>query len=295
VSARTPALSVALAALVSLAAAAGAAAAPTVARAGGEPVRWSPERMDRAAPLELWRGGAGRRGRLLRNHPVSFGSAEVTDPSAFPNSTNGRLFGELPGFGPFSCSATVLDSRSERLIFTAGHCVFDPFEGRFAKRLAFVPAYTDGGGPFGTWRWKSLRTTREWVRNANANFDFAVIKLRRRGGVAIEEVVGGRPLAVNQPRQQGYAAYGYPAAFAGGERMWSCLSGYAGKDPSPFRRGRAPTAIGCDMTGGASGGGWVTPAGLASVSSFGYRAHPGVLYGPYLGRKARTLVERSGG
>ena len=87
-------------------------------------------------------------------------------------------------------------------------------------------------------------------------------------------------------------AYGYPAAFAGGERMWACLSGYGGKDPRPFRKGRAPSAIGCDMTGGASGGGWTTAAGVTSVSSFGYRAHPNIVYGPYLGRNAARLVRR---
>jgi hypothetical protein len=33
---------------------------------------------------------------------------------------------------------------------------------------------------------------------------------------------------------------------------------------------------------------------LASVSSFGYRRHPGILYGPYLTGKATRLVARLG-
>lgn len=254
---------------------------------------WTAARMAAARPLELVRGQGGI--ELRRARQVPFTSAEVTDPTTYPNSTNGRLFGHINRLGDYSCSATVLDTDNGRVIFTAGHCVFDPQLGRFAKDLTFVPAYTDGGTPYGAWSWTRLVTTRGWVFAGNANFDYAAIKLAKINGTPIEAVVGGRVLKTNIKRNQSYAAFGYPANLAGGERMWGCYSSYAGKDPRPFRQGKAASAMGCDMKAGASGGGWVNAAGnLVSVSSFGYRNQPHVLYGPYLTAPARKIVQRLG-
>lgn len=254
---------------------------------------WSAARMAAARPVELVRGGRGMRLRFAR--PVPFSSAEVPDPSTYPNSTNGRLFGHINRLGDYSCSATVLDTANGRVIFTAGHCVYDPRVGRFAKELTFVPAYTDGAAPFGAWSWTSLVTTRGWV-GGNPNFDYAAIKLAKVNAIAIEAAVGGgRVLKTKPKRNQQYAAFGYPANKAAGERMWTCLSPYAGKDPHPFPGGRAATAIGCDMTAGASGGGWVGASGrLVSVSSFGYAGQPNIVYGPYLTAPARKIVQRLG-
>lgn len=274
-----------------------AAAAQPHARAGGLEAAssWTPARMAAARPLDLVRGESSGRIRLRRSHPVAFTSQEVPDPTVYPNSANGRLFGHINRLGDYSCSATVLDTRNGRVVLTAGHCVFDPQLGRFAKELAFVPAYTDGMSPFGIWSWTSLITTRQWVRAANSNFDYAAIKLGKVNATPIESVVGGRLLKTNIVRNQSYAAFGYPANLAGGERMWSCFSGYAGKDPRPFGTGPAPSAIGCDMQAGASGGGWVNAeARLVSVSSFGYANQPSILYGPYLTQQARRIVARVG-
>ena len=256
---------------------------------------WTAQRMARAKPLELVRSPVGAQTRLARNHPHPFTSGPVADPAVFPNSANGKLFGRMRGLGSFQCSATVLDTPSGRVILTAGHCVFEPSIARYAKRLTFVPAYTSGAEPLGRWAWSSLETTREWVFAANTNFDFAVIVLRKSGGSRIEDVAGGLPLVTNFPRAQNYRPVGYPENRGTGELMWSCQSSYAGDDPRPFRVGPAPIAVGCDMEAGASGGGWITDAGaVASVTSFGYRAHPDIAYGPYLGRKAARLVARNG-
>jgi hypothetical protein len=280
--------------VVAVALPAGAAAQPPLrsAQATGEG-DWTAERMAAATPIELVRAGTGDV-RLRRARDVPFTSFEVPDPTTPPNPTNGRLFGHLNGFGDFSCSATVLDTANGRVIMTAGHCVYDPRLGRFARQLSFVPAYDEGAAPFGRWQWTSLITTRPWLRG-NSNFDYAAIKLAKVDGQPVEAVVGGRALKTNVVRRQPYSAFGYPANLGGGESMWTCSSGYAGKDPRPFGRGRAPTAMGCDMKQGASGGGWINAAGyLVSVTSFGYDNQPNLVYGPYLTAPARKLVNRLG-
>ncbi len=255
---------------------------------------WTPARMAAAPPLELIRRDDGRT-KLRRAHPVPFTSAEQPDTITYPNSTNGRLFGHLQGIGDYSCSATVVDTQNGQVILTAGHCVFEPQLGQFATELAFVPGYHDAQAPFGVWSWQSALTTREWAYRGNTNFDFAAIKLRKLAATPVETVVGARVMKTNIFRNQSYAAFGYPVNLGGGERLWGCFSPYAGKDPRPFREGRTPSAIGCDMTAGASGGGWVNAnANLVSVTSFGYKAQPNIVFGPYLTVQARKLVARQG-
>jgi V8-like Glu-specific endopeptidase len=290
-------LALAVIALVTCALPATAVAQPharAAHRATAVATSWTPERMAVARPLDLVRGAHGRM-HLRRAHPVQFGSAEQSDPTPYPNSTNGRLFGRLKGIGDYSCSATVVDTHNGRVVLTAGHCVFEPRLGRFATDLVFVPAYHDMQAPYGVWAWQSAATTRQWAFKGNTNYDYATVKLRKLNATPIETVVGARRMKTNIVRNQGYGVFGYPVNLGGGERLWGCLSPYAGKDPHPFRDGKAPSAIGCDMTAGASGGGWVNANGnLVSVTSFGYEARPNVIFGPYLTVVARNLVSRAG-
>jgi hypothetical protein len=288
-----------MAALVGALLAAVPASAAVVARfdgSGNATARfWTPERMAGAEPLELVRGGGTGPAPRLAPNPPPFESFQVPDPSTPPNTTNGKVFGLLPGLGRFECSATVVSSQSRSVVFTAGHCVYDPRSRVAAKRLAFVPSYDGGARPFGKWTASATRTTRDWIRRENFDFDYATLRIRPRAGRRIEEVVGARPLGLNTPRDQVYNAFGYPSNFANAQRMWGCRGPYAGDDPRPIPGGPPPIGMACDMTTGASGGGWIDDLGrLVSVSSFGYRARRGFLYGPYLTDKAARLVARSG-
>jgi hypothetical protein len=53
--------------------------------------------------------------------------------------------------------------------------------------------------------------------------------------------------------------------------------------------------IGCDMTGGSSGGGWVTDPSAAGylngLNSYKYSNQPNVMYGPYFGDTIKALYE----
>ena len=73
--------------------------------------------------------------------------------------------------------------------------------------------------------------------------------------------------------------------------MYRCRSPYKGADNSSGDP--APMRIRCDMTGGSSGGGWVTSAGdVASVVSYGYSDEPNNLYGPYQAGSAHQLYDK---
>lgn len=296
------ALAAALTALVALPAAAlaqpsGRPPTKVVEAAPGAVVdHWTRARMRRAEPLALERrtpsgaeDGGGERERRLH---AAFDSHEVPDTTSYPNRVHGKVFFEIGG-SPFVCSGTVVNTAARNVVLTAGHCVYDAGgTNRFVDNFLFVPGYRDGSRPFGSWPAETLATTDGW-KSESFNYDVGVAVTAAAGGEELQDAVGARGIAFDQPRSQGYDAYGYPAASPfTGQKLWLCESSYFGDDPFYAPPGPAPMGIGCDMTGGSSGGGWVIGGGYtASVNSFGYSApsEEDHMYGPYFGSVARDL------
>ena len=100
-------------------------------------------------------------------------------------------------------------------------------------------------------------------------------------------------MVINSTRQQSYSLYGYPAAGRfNGQRMFVCNTAWSRNDTST-----TPDTMGvpCNMTGGSSGGGWVTSTGeVASVVSYGYSSLKNVLFGPHLETDAQQLLAVAG-
>ena len=81
-------------------------------------------------------------------------------------------------------------------------------------------------------------------------------------------------------------AYGYPAASPfNGQSLYSC-SGTVVQDTFG---GSTDQGLACNMTGGSSGGGWITGGSLNSVTGFGYTGVKNVLWGPYFGTVIQTV------
>jgi hypothetical protein len=304
---------------------------------------WTPARMRAAKPVETPApessgsgGGAdGADGPPRVVAPVAAGSAEVErlsagvvesepttrfahvdrdeirNPSAVPFRSHGKVFFSLGG-DDYVCSGTAISAPGRSVVWTAGHCVYDPFEGRFAGNWVFVPAYRDGESPFGKWPAERLATTKQWRGNINLKYDLGAAEVQKEaGGQTLTDVVGGRGIGFNQPRRQRYQAFGYPAVpppleFTG-EREFRCTSDLGGTDDpqpdEPGQRWSGPRTswIHCDMTAGSSGGGWVADRSVLSVNSYSYCADPAGLiceermYGPYQNKAAEALYRRVAG
>jgi V8-like Glu-specific endopeptidase len=244
--------------------------------------------------------GAQPAAALRRGAPLAVTSAfSPGDESKSPNRIHGRVFATSPSEGDYSCSGTAVNSPGRSLVVTAGHCVH--LDGEWGVNFMFVPGYRDGRSPYGRWAATKLRSTPQWLASENISFDIGMATVGRNlSGRALQDVVGARGIAFNQPRQQTYTSYGYPAEPPfDGESLKACRSTYQGEDPStdPPRTMR----ITCDMNGGASGGGWIAHGTLLSVNSYCTGLVlvcldvPASLYGPYLSSEAKGLYLKARG
>ncbi|MGW1809442.1 trypsin-like serine peptidase [Streptomyces sp. NPDC002078] len=248
----------------------------------------------------------------------------VTPPYHTNAAASGKVFFDSPQ-GHMVCSGTVVEDPAHpgksNLVWTAGHCVHAGKNGGWYRNMAFVPSYNNSGesvaqlqnasrsevAPYGVWWADAARTSQQWIDQGGetggngAPYDFAVIHVtpeQGNGGKSLEETVGGAlPVNFNAPavpKVDGITASGYPeAAPFDGQLLYQCKDkpGRLSIDQS------APTMyrIGCTMTAGSSGGGWVEtgsdgkPA-LVSNTSIG-PVTSGWLAGPRLGSVAKGVYE----
>jgi hypothetical protein len=243
---------------------------------------WTADRMRSAKPARKVLGANGRQAKK----PAAWTSQEVTTPyTNAPTRTHGKVFFTLGGVD-YVCSGTALLSANKSVVWTAGHCVNEG-PGAFATNWQFVPAYRDGTAPLGVYVAENLFTSSAWANRGDFSYDVGAAVVAPAGGTALNDRVGGRGIAFNANRSQTYVSYGYPAArpFTG-ERLWTCTSPLQTSDTSA---NPATMGIGCNMTGGSSGGGWIVGDSVYSVNSYGYSNQPNVMYGPYLGSVAQSV------
>ncbi|WP_256959604.1 trypsin-like serine peptidase, partial [Streptomyces viridochromogenes] len=271
---------------------------------------WTPERMRSAVPLDLLDAGApavdaapraGRPAAVAPTAPAA-GAADV-GPAAFPNgggawtgggavvSTAGRVFFTYQG-RTASCSGNAVTSANKSTVITAGHCV--KLEGAWHTDWVFVPGYHDGQAPHGRWTAAKTLSTPQWTASEDINYDVGAAVVAPLDGQRLTDVVGGQGLAFNTGYNQRMYSFGFPAAAPyDGEKFVYC-SGTTSRD---FLLSN-DHGMGCDMTGGASGGPWftrfdeATGTGLqSSVNSFKYNFLPNRMYGPYFGADAQNLYQ----
>ena len=315
-------------ALIGLApAAAGAAPGVSSARvAGGDDGFWTAARMraavplDAAAPASVIDGAAtlpnsiaAAEGEPLSVPPAGAGAATpaaragvtaarphfgiVGNPSLAGVRMHGRVFFKIPGAGLASCSGTAIRSNRSNLVLTAGHCVNGGgHSGDWYRKWIFVPAYHDGHAPFGVWRANHLYATPVWVEFGDASADVGLATVGRRKGRSLQGTVGARGIRFGGDPDRKMLALGYPANTNdgfNGESERYCLARFDGRDHHMRHRiGPATISMPCNMTEGASGGGWIDRRGFAvSLSSYFYPRLEDRLFGPYFGSLARELYE----
>lgn len=280
---------------------------------------WTSARMKSARPLdtllpgrpkvELARPGQGSAGTphwyppLTQPRGASASSTfeEVPDPTAVSARVNGVIFIVTP-FGLGRCSGTSVNAPNYSVVFTAGHCINSggPFGEWLGGRWVFVPGYRYGQRPFGVFPAKWIDTTRQWRKTGSENFDVgAAVVSRNERGQLLAKAVGGTGIAWGLKAKQVFDVHGYPAEIPfDGETQRVCTqTPFLGHDTLSFLSpGPLNLAVDCDVTGGASGGGW-TIAGketLNSVTNYGYTNDPATDFGAYFGKEVGRLYSHAG-
>ncbi|MGW7432021.1 trypsin-like serine peptidase [Streptomyces sp. NPDC054861] len=275
---------------------------------------WTPARMRAAAPLDL----TAAPGALARvagaATPTTIaptaaaapgGPPAAVSPRAFPQAggpwtgggavvkTSGRVFFTLQG-RTASCSGNAVTSQNASTVITAGHCV--KYQGAWHTDWVFVPAYDNGNAPYGRWTATKLLTTPQWEASEDINYDVGAAVLAPLNGQKLTAVTGAQGIQFNGGYNKPMYAFGFPAASPyDGTKLIHC-SGNSSKD-FLFSQDHS---LGCNMTGGSSGGPWftgfneATGTGLqVSVNSFGYTFLPNRMFGPYFGNDAKALYDRA--
>jgi V8-like Glu-specific endopeptidase len=213
--------------------------------------------------------------------------------TSYPYRTFGKVFFVENGRRSV-CSGTVINSENKSVVWTAGHCVHNGRGGTYHRNWMFVPAYKNGSYPLGRWTARNLRTTSGWAGHSDFNYDLGAAVVRPAGnGRRLANYVGSLGLTWNRPYRQNWLDFGYPAERPfNGQWMYYCKAPTAKADSSMGKP--ASIGIGCDMTGGASGGGWtigLSSSGgyVASVNSYKYNNMPKAIFGTYQGNAAANL------
>ncbi|MFF8696103.1 trypsin-like serine peptidase [Streptomyces sp. NPDC002431] len=287
---------------------------------------WDPDRMrdaDKSPEQPVDNDISGDAG-VTDPTPVPVRATGVATPYHDSAPASGKLLFDSPE-GTMVCSATVVTDPAHpgksNLVWTAGHCVHAGKKGGWYRNIAFVPSYNNEGmptsalkkatkeqiAPYGVWWGDWAQTSDQWISQGassggqGAPYDYAVLHVTPEKGAtgkSLEETVGSAlPVEFNAPavpKISAMTATGFPAAPPyDGQKAFQCQDrpgrlSLTAQDPTMYR-------IGCSMTGGSSGGGWVAtgqdgkPA-LVSNTSIG-PVTAGWLAGPRFGDVAKGIYE----
>jgi V8-like Glu-specific endopeptidase len=228
-------------------------------------------------------------------YPFPYGrrSVEKQILKSTPYRQVGRVFFRQNGV-PYSCSGSSVVGGGRNVVFTAGHCLNDG-AGNWSTNVIFVPARRMGRSknPYGRFAARELWVPQGWTDNMWWAYDvgaFSVGKNKKRK--TLRKSVGALGFAYNQNRVQHWDIFGYPAKKPwSGNKLITCASAYAVNDDNG--NGPDSTGVGCDMTGGSSGGPWIIGLRrnnlLNGVVSYGYGSQPGATYSPYFDSTANKI------
>ncbi|GAA1981503.1 trypsin-like serine peptidase [Kitasatospora viridis] len=287
---------------------------------------WTVDSMNKAAPAQAMKPTTKMGSDDgSQNDPPPNPIQAVGEKHPYTNNMAvfGKLFMTTPK-GTYVCSGTVVTDPAHpgksNLVWTASHCLHGGKDGDWFKNVVFIPSYNRSGAasgnkqptmnqvaPYGEWWADYALVAPQWTEEGGetggpvSQYDSGIIQVTNPDlhGKSLEEEVGGSvPIWFNAPQNQihNLTAYGFPAEppYTGQE-----LDYCAGGDPTrlSFDQTR-PTmlTIGCTMTGGSSGGGWLTPgpdgkAALVSNTSIG-PSPSAWLAGPALDNQAKGMFQR---
>ena len=238
--------------------------------------------------------------RVRRRHAAAAAAGGLWHGGGVVASTTGKVFFTLSGHD-YVCSGSTVAGGNAEVVVTAAHCVKNG-TGAWATNWTFVPGYTNGKEPYGSFSASRFYVASQWAAHADNDYDVAFVRVNpaTEGGrkVPVVRAAGGQGIAFGgQPARA--VAFGYPAdpPYSGG-RLFFCRGKLS---PDPYHE-TDDSGLRCAMTAGSSGGPWLdgfSPATgtgtITAVSSFKYSTNARILYGTPLGSVAQALYQAAAG
>src|SRR6266702_3593613 len=202
---------------------------------------------------------------------------------AYHLSTVGKIFFSNASGQDMVCSGTAVESLNQSVVDTAGHCLY--WNSDWVQNVIFCPLYENGSTPYGCWAARDLEVPSDWIHakpnDYHHDLGMAIVSPNSQG--VLTDMVGGAGWAYNEPVNQPFTAYGYPAAppFDGQTRqLCEASSG------TIWQHGEGKVvSIPCNMTGGSSGGPWFIQSSgnlyLDGHNDFISSMRPGHMFSPY--------------
>lgn len=321
-------LAAALLVAFSLPATAGAGRGP-VSAAAAEHARvlayWTPERIASAQWKDYVRTPVGFvRDPKPNARPGGGGGGAVTGASwtgnGYIEARSGRIL-FTSGGSNYICSGSVVKDASpstpSSTVLTAGHCVYDGTD-RWSTNFVFMPNFDDSPSYdcatrlFGCWTATRLATHADFVNGGGfgtdetvrVDYGFAFVGPGGTGGSTSTDLDDYRPLdsldGAYSLKTSGAElgviqwAFGYPAA--GKYKGYDLVYCKGATTDDPY--GADTWGVGCNMTGGSSGGPWtygtsdpgtVGTVLVSSVNSYGYSGIT-KMFGPKLNADTATVL-----
>jgi hypothetical protein len=285
---------------------------------------WTAERMASAIPRDFVRAPDGLQPAAKPNNNGKGngkgkpgGSGDTVSGASWTKGGKvktavGKVFFRLSGT-LYTCSGSVAkDNRSGySLVLTAAHCAFDERNGSFATEWMFIPDYessptrTCSNTRFGCWMATALVVHSGYATAGSFNtqatvhdFAFAVVGTGGHSASAqLDATVGTFDITFSSfASGTRMYAFGYPAA---GKYKGATLTYCAG--PIFFDAWNSNLTYGmeCDMTGGSSGGPWLSSFNessgsgtLSSLNSYGYSGVKN-MYGPKFNNNTKAVYDKA--
>ncbi len=207
------------------------------------PSYWTAARMAVATPIDR---------RTVR--------MEVGSPDGIPSAhaaTGSRVVGALffnDGAGNHYCTASVIRTSKRNLLITAAHCLYNAATHAWHSHIVFVPKYSQGDRPYGTWPVWLMVVDQRWMSHGDPDLDFGFAAVQVIGGRRIADVVGSNQLLIDHETAGNVLILGYPAkaSYPADRPIWcnaplarqdrfqmrfDCRGFYGGTSGSPLLKG----------------------------------------------------------
>ena len=273
---------------------------------------WTPARMAAAKPRDLLPVGMQASPHAKPGGGGGKPQTGVTGASWTKGGPvldlTGKVFFHMGG-GDWQCSGSVVNDGGRAnfsLVLTAGHCSIDETTGEFASNWMFMPNWDRQPATFSTacsasyyGCWTAVGIYVHYgFANAGAfndqavthDWGFAVVGAGGHNNTQLD-ALGSYPIQFlgTVSSNDRLEAFGYPAAgkYHGDDLTWCAGKVFVDVSSSNGSANNATWGMGCDMTGGSSGGTWLkglnesngTGGTLSSLNSYGYSGIRN-MYGP---------------